>query len=279
MKTTITILVDNIAGTRGTIGEHGFSAWIARGEHQVLFDTGAGNALQMNARCLKKSLDEFQLLLLSHGHWDHTGGLKQVAELRETTEIIAHPRIFDERFSARKRGEELVYHDVGIPFSQEELERQGAHFSLTRKFHEFLPGMYFSGEIPRPPGWQSSDETLCIRRHDQYLPDPILDDASLLLETDSGPVVLLGCAHAGTEIILEYLSAQSGHTSFHAVIGGMHLLHADEERIQTVLDTFEKYQIRKIAATHCTGFPASVKFYQHVQDRFQITQVGDIFDF
>lgn len=279
MSTVITILVDNTAGSRGTVAEHGFSAWITCGTDRTLFDTGAGNALFINARSLKKNFRDIQRVVLSHGHWDHTGGLKQVLELRDHTEIIAHPGIFEERFSVRKRGDEVKYHPAGIPFSREELEQAGAHFHLTREYYEIASGMYFSGEITRPQNWQSSDEGLVLRDCDEYLLDPIMDDVSLLFDTDSGPVVLFGCAHAGADTILNYLSEKSGYTSFHAVIGGTHLFRADQQRAENVIAIFEKYQVQTIVATHCTGFSAMAQLYFHFKDRFKTAKVGDVFEF
>jgi 7,8-dihydropterin-6-yl-methyl-4-(beta-D-ribofuranosyl)aminobenzene 5'-phosphate synthase len=159
------------------------------------------------------------------------------------------------------------------------MEQAGARFLLKRKYHEVAPGLWFSGEIPRPPGWQSSDHRLVIKRNEEDIPDPIVDDISLLLETDSGPVVLLGCAHAGTDTILDYLSEKSGYTSFHAVIGGTHLIRSNDQQIDKIITILEKYQVQKIVATHCTGFPAMAKMYYHFGDRFEVAQVGSVFRF
>jgi 7,8-dihydropterin-6-yl-methyl-4-(beta-D-ribofuranosyl)aminobenzene 5'-phosphate synthase len=279
METTITILVDNTAGGRGTVAEHGFAAWVSRGDDQTLFDTGAGKALSINAKSMKKDLWDFHRLILSHGHWDHTGGLKIVLNVRDTTEILAHPGIFQERFAVKKHESKTEYRSVGIPFSQKDLEQAGACFLLNREYHEVSPGLWFSGEIPRPQGWQSSDHTLIIKHYEEDVPDPFVDDISLLIETDSGPVVLLGCAHAGTDTILDYFSDRSNYTSFYAVIGGTHLMRSNEQQIDTIIEILEKYQVQKIVTTHCTGFPAMAKMYYHFGDRFEVAQVGRVFRF
>ncbi len=274
METTITILVDNTAGGRGTVAEHGFAVWISRGDEQTLFDTGAGKALSINAKSMEKDFRDIRRVILSHGHWDHTGGLKDVLDIRGTTEIIAHPGIFEERFVARTRNGKTEYRAVGIPFSREELEQAGARFLLTREYHEFSPGMWFSGEIPRPQGWQSSDPRLVIKHDEEYILDPFVDDVSLLLETESGSVVILGCAHAGTDTILEYLSNKSGYTSFYAVIGGTHLMRSNEQQVNRIIGIFEKYQVQKVVTTHCTGFSAMARMYYHFGDRFKVAHVG-----
>ena len=261
------------------MGEHGFAVWITRGDTQILFDTGAGNALPINLEALKKNARALRLLVLSHGHYDHTGGIKRVLECRDSTDILAHPEVFRERFSSRNTGDSGTYRRVGIPFSREELEAEGARFLLHRDYHEFADGMFFSGEIPRPRDWKTSDENLLIQENGRYQPDTIPDDASLLIETDSGPVVVLGCAHSGLDTILDHLAEQSGHTAFHAVIGGTHLVMADDQRIQTIIRALEKYRVKFIATTHCTGFPAASAFYRHFKDRFRFGQVGAEYHF
>ena len=279
MRTAITILVENTAGRRGTVGESGFSAWITRGTAHTLFDTGCGNGLLLNAKCLRKDLCQIRRLVLSHGHWDHTGGLKQLLELRGETDIVAHPGIFAQHVSRRNVENPPKYRDAGIPFSREELEQLGAQFHLTREYHELEPGMYFSGEIMRPQDWESADKGLYLKQNDEYVPDPVLDDVSLLLETEHGPVVLFGCAHAGADTILNYLSEKSGHSSFYAVIGGTHLVRANDQRIDEVIASFEKYHVQKVGTMHCTGFHAMTRLYQHFQGRFEVAHVGSCFEF
>jgi 7,8-dihydropterin-6-yl-methyl-4-(beta-D-ribofuranosyl)aminobenzene 5'-phosphate synthase len=233
----------------------------------------------MNAKCLKKDVREVDHVILSHGHWDHSGGLKQILQCRERTDIIAHPGIFEERFSSRRHGKKTTYHPASIPFEREELEQLGAHFHLTKEYYEFGPGKYFSGEIPRPSAWKSADSGLKMKQAEQYVLDPIWDDASVMFDTDNGPVVIFGCAHAGAETILDALAEKSGYTAFYAVIGGLHLMRADEQRVYTVIEAFEKYQVQRVAATHCTGFPAMAQLYNHFNDRFHIVQVGTVFEF
>ena len=274
MITTITTFIDNVAGVPGSVGEHGFAAWITRGDTQILFDTGAGMALPINIEALKKNAQALRLIVLSHGHWDHTGGIKRVLELRDSTDILAHPEVFRERFSSRNKGDSGTYRRVGIPFSREELEAAGASFLLRRDYHEFADGMFFSGEIPRPQGWKTSDVNLLIQENGRYQPDTIPDDASLLIETDSGPVILLGCAHSGLDTILDYFAEKSGHTAFHAVIGGTHLIMADDQRIQAIIRVLEHYRVKLIATTHCTGFPAASALYRHFHDQFRYGHVG-----
>ena len=279
MKTTLIVLVDNCARQRGTAAEHGFAVWITHGDEHILFDTGGGMTLATNLQVLKKDVRDLRQVILSHGHWDHTGGLKTILNDRESTEILAHPGIFAERYSIKKRETTPHYAAASIPFSRQELEQAGSRFHLTRDFTEVGSGIWFSGEIPRPQGWITSDPGLVLRWDNRYIPDHILDDVSLVLDTDKGPVVLFGCAHAGADTILEYLAARTGYNAFHAVIGGMHLSKADEQRIDQIIACLEKFQVQQVVATHCTGFQAMARFYHHFGERFVFSTVGSIFRF
>lgn len=279
METYLTILVDNFAGRRGTVAEHGFSAWITHGSDETLFDTGAGQALPINVKALNKDLHALQRIVLSHGHWDHTGGLPYVLNVRQHTPILAHPSIFEQHLARRTRHGKSYYEFVGLPTPREALEGMGAQFELHRDYHEIVDGLWFSGEIIRPPGWNSSDAHLTLKQGAEYIPDPILDDISLLIETRKGPVVLLGCAHTGVEVILPFLAEQSGFSTFYAVIGGTHLVRADERRLNAVIEVLEQYQVQQIVTSHCTGFPAMAHLSRHFQKRFTMATVGAAFQF
>lgn len=279
MKTMLTIVVDNCAQQRGTMAEHGFAVWITRGEEHTLFDTGGGMTLATNLRALNKDVRDLRRVILSHGHWDHTGGLKVVLNDRGSTDILAHPGIFTERYSIKKREATPQYVDASLPFSRQELEQAGACFQLSREFTEINPGLWFSGEIPRHQGWTTSDPSLVLSQDDRYIPDHILDDVSLVLDTEKGTVALFGCAHAGADTILDCLADRTGHNTFYAVIGGMHLSKADEQRVDQIIACLEKYQVQQVVATHCTGFQAMAALYQHFRERFVFSSVGRVFCF
>jgi 7,8-dihydropterin-6-yl-methyl-4-(beta-D-ribofuranosyl)aminobenzene 5'-phosphate synthase len=120
---------------------------------------------------------------------------------------------------------------------------------------------------------------LKISVNGKILDDPFNDDLSLLLETHSGPVVLLGCAHAGIVEILDDLSAKTGHREFHAVIGGIHLGTASEEYIEKAIESFRKYNVKIIGTSHCTGFHASARIMARFKKEFVPAHVGSVFEF
>ena len=277
-QTKITVLCENTAaGPMGLMGEHGFSALIERDGQRFLFDTGQGMALAHNARVLGQDLSSLSRLVLSHGHYDHTGGMPDVLYPPRGVEVIAHPDIFVPKYAQIQtaQGQQTVF--IGIKYRREYLETSlQARFRFIRDFQEIAPGVFFSGEVPRKTAFEHPDTRLKVDQDGQLHPDPLLDDASLLLETDKGPVVVFGCAHAGAVNVLNHFAAKTGHSSFHAVIGGTHLgfMGGPGEQLQASMQAFEDYGLDLVAVSHCTGQQGAALCHEHFRDRFAFASVG-----
>lgn len=280
MKTTVTVLCENTAGGgQGIIGEHGLSLLIERGEDRVLFDTGQGMSLIRNASLLGKDLTRVDRVALSHGHYDHTGGLADFLDTSRQATVFAHPDVFTERFARFDGPAGPRTRSIGIPFTREELEQKGARFDLSPALREIASGMTFTGEIPRPQGWKAWDKRLVVRDGDGWRPDPFRDDASLLLETDRGAVLLLGCAHAGLHAIVKHLRTETGLDRFHAIMGGTHLGAGTRTDWEKALSLLESCRVEKIAASHCTGFQAASFLACRLGDRVCPATAGMTFEF
>jgi 7,8-dihydropterin-6-yl-methyl-4-(beta-D-ribofuranosyl)aminobenzene 5'-phosphate synthase len=173
----LTILCDNSVIPRpGLMGEHGFACHIATRNQQYLFDTGNGLGLLNNARACAIDLTRIDAVLLSHGHWDHCGGLPELLKLRDgqPTPVYAHPGIFAEKVSC-ERGRERA---IGPGFSQAAAEEAGAVFHFSSDPVELEAGLILSGEIPRQFP-DANDGRLFQRQKEKLVVDPLLDDQSL----------------------------------------------------------------------------------------------------
>lgn len=276
-KVSVTILVDNHAPPgRGLAAEHGFSALIERDDARVLFDTGQGLALPANARALGKDLYKLDAVALSHGHYDHTGGLLHVLRLNGGIRVIAHPQALGSHFV--KRAEEAAPREIGIPHEKSAMTDTGARFHLTDRFEEILPGIHFTGYVPRTFSGVE-DDRLLASHGSGFAPDTLPDDASLVLETVSGPVLLLGCAHAGVRNILEHVCSTIGYDRVHAVIGGTHLAFSPPSEISAVIEAFERRCVELVATAHCTGDGPNEILRDHFGPRFRHAEVGATFNF
>jgi 7,8-dihydropterin-6-yl-methyl-4-(beta-D-ribofuranosyl)aminobenzene 5'-phosphate synthase len=277
-QTTVTILAENTAaGPAGLIGEHGFAALIERGETAVLFDTGQSISLARNAKVLGKDLAKVDTVVLSHGHYDHTGGLPDVLFATRGVEVIAHPDVFAPKYAVSTGRNGHTRRFIGIKHNRAYLEHNGgARFTFLRAYTEIRPGMFFSGEVERKTVFEEPDTHLKVEQQGRMVTDPLRDDASLLVETASGPVVICGCAHAGVVNVLHHFRAHSGHETFHGVIGGTHLGYApsDSDRLQRTMETFEHYGLVLIGVSHCTGQRAAAICHHRFEKRFAFASVG-----
>ncbi|MBW1677949.1 MAG: MBL fold metallo-hydrolase [Deltaproteobacteria bacterium] len=277
-QTKITILCENTAGgLMGLTGEHGFSALIEKDGQRILFDTGQGMSLANNAQVIGINLTQVKRVILSHGHYDHTGGLPAVLYPPRGVEVIAHPDIFSKKYAEleTRAGKQRIF--IGIKYSQDYLEGAlQARFNLIREFSEIAPGIFFSGEVPRETDFEHPDKRLKVKHKGKITDDPLLDDISLLIETDQGPVILLGCAHSGVVNIMNHFSAKTGHKKFHAVIGGTHLgfMRESGQQLEKSMDAFDDYAVDVIAVSHCTGQEAAAVCYNRFKGRFAFACAG-----
>jgi 7,8-dihydropterin-6-yl-methyl-4-(beta-D-ribofuranosyl)aminobenzene 5'-phosphate synthase len=272
MKGRITILCENSVGPiSGTLGEHGFSALIEPSEGEpLLFDTGQGLTLLHNAGRMNKDLSRVRQVIISHGHYDHAGGLKPLLKECGAKRVYGHPSIFRTRYRVKDTGE---CYPIGIPFRQEELEEAGASFDFSKEFRFIAPGIYLTGEVPRVTDFETGDQGLYCDYTGQEL-DTTPDDQSLLLETEKGLVLILGCCHAGLANTLEHVAYMTGRRDIYAVIGGTHLGFCGHEQITKTVSLLQNLRIKKLAASHCTGIAASARLSRELPKEFQVAMVG-----
>ena len=266
----ITTLSENSAIGR-CIGEWGLSILVETDECKVLFDTGRSFTAVLNAQTLGIDLADIDRLVLSHGHFDHTGGLKDVLYVCGNVEVIAHPDIFASKYKCLPNNEPEY---IGIPYERGELESMGATFSLAKQPVEVSKGVTTTGEIPQVTDFESIDTMLCVQDGDSYPKDELADDQALIIKTDAGLVVVLGCSHRGVINTLLHAQKITGIDRINAIIGGLHLMRASAEYSSRVVDELMKFDIKMIAASHCTGFAASCRLHQTFGDRFILNNAG-----
>ena len=271
MKTRISILCENSVGMPfGGIGEHGFACFIETDHGNYLFDTGQGLGINQNAMYLKKDLTSIKSIMISHGHYDHVGGLPQVLAQRGQVPVYAHPEIFIERFWGEAR------RAIGIPFRRSFLESLGAQFNFSREMIEVGPGLFLTGEIPRHTTYETGDPNMVAVTPEglEIRPDPINDDLSLVIDSAKGLIVILGCAHAGMVNILDYVREKFSRDRIYAVIGGTHMGFSGDQQFAETLKVIDRYQIEKLGASHCTGLEKSALLYARMPERFFFACVG-----
>lgn len=280
MKTKITVICENsVYLTSALIGEHGLS-FLIENEDVTIFDTGQGLGLINNLKVLEKDPKTIKRVVLSHGHYDHTGGLLDLLKAHGgVTPVYLHPDAFNSRYSQTINDGITSEKSIGIRHQRIEYEKEGANFNFISGFYSITGNISALSEVSRHSGWKSWDSRLKQKIDEKLIDDPFMDDLSLLLLTNSGPVVLLGCAHAGIVEILNDISKRSGHHEFHAVIGGTHLANAPEEYIDEAIATLKKFNIKKVGLSHCTGFKVACRFATEFKNEFFNASVGEVIEF
>ncbi len=275
MRVRITIICENTVSIKGGIGEHGFAAYLETERGNYLFDTGRGEGLISNLIRFDKDPLSIQKIILSHGHHDHTGGLASILEITGRMEVLAHPDLFSVRYNISKKGQEEVKRFAGVKFNRPYLESLGAQFNLQRDFREVTREMHLTGEVPRRTSFEKGDSRLFAEVDGKLVPDPFLDDQSLVIESGKGLILLLGCAHAGMINILNHVLEKTGKDRVYAVLGGTHLDFASPLQVDETIGALRRYKVERVGVSHCTGLKASSRLYAEFGERFFFGQVGE----
>ncbi len=279
MKLLITTLSENAAVGAGILGEWGLSVLVETGEATGLLDAGQSISAAHNAARLGIDLSRIDRIVLSHGHYDHTGGLRRIlTRMQKEVEVIAHPDVWAAKYRCRPDGERRY---IGIPFSQRSLEKSGARFNLTNRPVKITDNILSTGEIPITTDYEDMEPQLYVEVNGELVPDDLLDDQAMVITTRHGLVVVLGCAHRGIINTLHHARRLTGIEQIYAVLGGSHLMNAPEERGYLTLSALREFGVRRLSLCHCTGDRAAAIFaqefgvdyvYNHAGTRFEIDE-------
>ena len=251
MSIIFTIIVNDTTSSN-LEEEHGFSLALETEEGKFLFDTGAGSALLPNMTALGVRPEEFQMLFLSHGHYDHTGGLADFLTYNDKA-VVWHGENFDKRRFSFSRGPEG--RDISMPEKCQTILKTlpAARNRTVVQFEKVTDSLFLTGPIPRDSFEDCGahfylDEAATI-------PDSISDEISLLVRcNDNANILITGCCHSGIINTVNYCHRQ-GHR-IDTIIGGLHLNHATEERLAATARFLNEAGVKQLYLLHCTGSEA-----------------------
>lgn len=246
----ITTLVENSPGEhKSLIHEHGLCFHIDRDGERLLFDTGQSDALVRNAAYLRIDLAQVRHVVLSHGHYDHSGGLRPLAAAVSSFDVIVGRGFFAPKYAVAGPSCEYLGNDFDVAW----LAASGiAATAVDEPVREVAPGVFAITDFPRIHPDEAVNPRFRLRLDGEFVPDTFADEVMLAIDTAPGLVVLLGCSHPGVKNMLDAAAERLGR-SIHAVIGGTHLVEASPESLALTVDYLKKKAIRTIGVSHCTG--------------------------
>lgn len=232
------------------LGEPAVSYYIEDGNENILFDTGYSDAYIKNAKMMNIELNNINKLIISHGHDDHTGGLKYLFKEKQSIELIAHPECFN-----YKEDDKSLF--IGSPLSKEELLKV-CNLNLSKEPIQVSEHITFLGQIPVLNDFEPRYSIGKSIINGKKVNDTIEDDSAIVYKSDKGLFIITGCSHSGICNIIEYAKKVCNDNRIYGVIGGFHLFDINE-RLEKTINYLKENNIKLLYPCHCVSLKAKIE--------------------
>ncbi len=270
----ITVLIENTAS--GDLAcEHGLSILIEHQGRKILLDAGSTELFVENARILGMELEQIDTAVLSHGHYDHSGGFTAFFEQNKQAKVYA------------QKGAEQPYHsgnggmhEIGIP---KEILSYKDRFVFVEGFRELFEGIYL---VPHHTQelWRIGEKAKLYKEEQgKIMPDDFAHEQSLVFDTVQGLVIFNSCSHGGVGNIIRETKEACGGKRVYAYIGGFHMKGKrngeeicafSEDEVDALCEQIRKEQVSYVYTGHCTGLPGFEKLKERLKDTVQPLTTG-----
>lgn len=269
-----TFLVENKTENSRCMAEHGLSVYIEADNKKLLFDTGASDLFYYNSKALDIELQQVDDVIISHGHFDHTGGIPKFCEINKTANIYIHKDSFGKSYGMRNG--KIRKDESGIKWDESMFLHK---FSLTEKPVFITDNIVVSGTIPIAEDDFTTESFYRINSKGDYIKDPMNHEQFLAIADDRGIFLFSGCSHKGVLPTIRYAKKIFPQKEIFALIAGMHLSSADKKSREMVIDQIINENIDVIMPVHCTGIEAICDLKNKVSQKCIIPTTGGYYEY
>ncbi len=271
MSIVITTLIENEKGDCNLNNEFGLSLLIEDEDKSFIFDTGKTGEFVENAIKMNIDLKNISDIVLSHSHFDHTGGIKTFTEKCNSHYTLHINKTF---FDEKHRITNLIHEFLGNNFDENYLSKNNVkiHF-LEKDEYKISKNITLFTNFKSLNDFETPNRNYFRKIYDNYILDNMEDEIALAIDTKKGIILVCGCSHIGIANITENIKRRTGK-NIYGIIGGLHLKKANEERMKKVLNYFSENNIKFFRVSHCTG-ENFIKMLKSITDDFVYNATGD----
>lgn len=273
----ITTLIENMPDEeKKLLSEHGLSLHIEFDGKKILFDTGQTGDFVKNAEQLGINLNNLDDIIISHGHYDHSGGVMTLmSEIEKPIAFHVGEGFFVPKYKQLSDGS---YRYNGNPFEEQELSEEKVDLQIVTKDVTYLTDkILLFKNFSSASGFEQMNQKFRLKMGEEYVLDEFREEIALGLRTAKGLVLVVGCSHVGVCNILQAVTDRVQEPVF-AVLGGTHLMEADGERLQRTMEVFEQFGVQCLAVSHCTGEQGIALAQKAFGEHFILNNTGNCFE-
>jgi len=269
-------LVENKTDNPGVMAEHGLSIYIEADDKKILFDAGATDMLIKNACEMGISLEDVDLAVVSHGHYDHTGGFPEFCEINDKANIYLHKNAFRKSFGYENG--KLEKETCGIRWSEEQKQRFEDRIIYTDGPVKITENIVVTGTVPFAEGFEPTEKFYYDNGHGEFIVDDMSHEQCLVIRQPQGLYIFSGCSHRGVISALNACKAMFPGERVAVLVAGMHLYSASDEDREAVVSQIVDENLDMVMPVHCTGIKAICDLKSKLGDSCVVATAGDSFD-